>query len=46
VWVSWTSDVALSNILFFFVHFLWEDFMRLGHLLGFGVEKSIVTKYD
>jgi hypothetical protein len=28
-------DVAISNILYFFVHFLWEDLMRLGHLLGF-----------
>jgi hypothetical protein len=28
-------DVALFNILFFSVHFLWEGFMGLGHILGF-----------
>jgi hypothetical protein len=43
VWVSWTFDVAMSNILSFFVHFLWEDLMRLGHLLGF---KSLVLKNE
>jgi len=34
---SWTFDVALSNVLSFFIHFLWGDLMKLGHMLGFQV---------
>jgi hypothetical protein len=33
VWVSWNFNVALSNILFFSIHFQWEGMMELEHLL-------------
>jgi hypothetical protein len=34
MWVSWNFNVAMSNILFFSIHFQWEGLMDLGHLLG------------
>jgi hypothetical protein len=33
VWVSWTFDVAMSNILSFFVHFMGR-FDEIGAFVG------------